>query len=735
MYILRRSLASLSLASFLLNPLSAYALMIPNGEEVSIPTLLSASDYGITETATELPAERTLRTATFDLGNGKRAQVSVSQDLFTHNPHQPDSIVFANSKGEKQGNSFVFDYLPQDTRVSFDLTKPSYTLSKGTHSFTLSFPTQSSIEGTILNDHQISYPLSENATLVWTVDGTNVKKEIHVKNTGTNPTFPFSISSSLTKSLQNNSIILSDGSQKIFQTEKPYLLTTNYYPLLNSVSLIENSLGNFEYVYDESALPSEYILDPDTGLIEPGTVVSDNTVGSQAWINPGNLVSGGSFAQIRFTEGATVTSEYVKATNFGFSIPDGSTILGIRAEFTPLDSLAYNQSRTEFGYNEECTVTDSNVRIVKGGTFGSVNKTGFSNGGNWSYDSTVTRQYGSEDGSYNLNDLWSETWTAADINSSNFGVALSVSGTCSGSSSSGYYFMGLQTMAMKIQYAAPSCNVPAECGTTTNGCVSGICDACSDDSQCASGNCNEGTGECAGSPTGSSCTTSADCLTGACINGYCTGVCGWMCASMTLPAGYGIMKQSDNSIVSFTDLTSASTPIWIVKDPTGVKTKIMSLAVARYSGGSACDYSGFTVDTNTSTYKSIFHDGANNLDFGTAGRKYSLYIPKSASHDRVRLCSGKTSIGCTSSDSWSFLANDAGSIVSTNGGFNTTGITVSVSGSYWIVTGLTGTSGEGESSGGGGGGGDVPSFSTIGLLILLGGCYMMMMRKGELLDA
>ncbi len=216
----RRSLASLSLASFLLNPMAAYASIIPlaNAEQVNIPTLLSASDYGITESATELPAERTLRTATFDLGNGKRAQVSVDVNLFTKHPQYPDQIVFASSKGVKNGNSFNFDYLPQDTRVSFDLTKPSYTLTKGEHSFTLSFPTQSSIAGTVLNDHQVSYPLSENATLIWTVDGANVKKEIYVHNQSLAlPTedppkadagrFPFTIDSDLSKSLQNNSII------------------------------------------------------------------------------------------------------------------------------------------------------------------------------------------------------------------------------------------------------------------------------------------------------------------------------------------------------------------------------------------------------------------------------------------------------------------------------------------------------------------------------------------------
>ena len=86
--ILKRLLASLTLASFFLNPLVAYAQLLPapGVEEVSIPTLLNPTDYSITEPAQELPGERTLRTATFDLGGGKRAQVSVPSSLFTHHP-------------------------------------------------------------------------------------------------------------------------------------------------------------------------------------------------------------------------------------------------------------------------------------------------------------------------------------------------------------------------------------------------------------------------------------------------------------------------------------------------------------------------------------------------------------------------------------------------------------------------------------------------------------------------
>ncbi len=237
----RRFLACLSLTTLLLAPAGAFA-EDPFAEIISPPALLSAADYGIKEVANELPSERTLRTAVFDLGMNKRAQVSVPPDLFTK--AADGSIVFAKSTGEVKDSHFVFDYLAQDTHVFFDLATPSYTLTKGEHSFTLAFPLSSSTLGTVLNDHQISYPLSETATLVWTVDGTNVKKEIHVHNTGTNPTFAFVINSDLIQSLTDNTILLKDASGETFlQTEKPFFMTKNGDPLLTSVSLVETSEG------------------------------------------------------------------------------------------------------------------------------------------------------------------------------------------------------------------------------------------------------------------------------------------------------------------------------------------------------------------------------------------------------------------------------------------------------------------------------------------------------------
>lgn len=74
--------------------------------------------------------------------------------------------------------------------------------------------------------------------------------------------------------------------------------------------------------------------------------------------------------------------------------------------------------------NNEAYVLDSSVKIVKSnGNFGSTNKADVSN--KWP-ESDTYKSYGSS------SDLWDEGWTPADINNSNFGVALSASITGTG---------------------------------------------------------------------------------------------------------------------------------------------------------------------------------------------------------------------------------------------------------------------------------------------------------------
>jgi len=142
-----------------------------------------------------------------------------------------------------------------------------------------------------------------------------------------------------------------------------------------------------------------------TTATSPATTVNDTTVGISAWTNPNNSqVSDNVYATNLLSDGeeGTATSNYLKATNFGFSIPSGSTINGILVEIEAKSSAS--------------TLTWTNVRAVKGGTISATTKAGTTNG------ITTTEAYSSIPTTGASTDLWGESWTAADINASTFGV-------------------------------------------------------------------------------------------------------------------------------------------------------------------------------------------------------------------------------------------------------------------------------------------------------------------------
>ena len=101
---------------------------------------------------------------------------------------------------------------------------------------------------------------------------------------------------------------------------------------------------------------------------------------------------------------ASVTTYYLKATNFGFTIPTDATIDGILVDVERMAHPGANNS-----------VSDSRARIIKGGTIGSTDK---AKAGAWGQTAEVFQTYGSP------TDTWGETWTPSDINSSTFGFAI-----------------------------------------------------------------------------------------------------------------------------------------------------------------------------------------------------------------------------------------------------------------------------------------------------------------------
>lgn len=144
-----------------------------------------------------------------------------------------------------------------------------------------------------------------------------------------------------------------------------------------------------------------------------GTGADDATVGTVAWTNPGNITASDGVFAVTGTLGAVAVSHWLKATNFGFAIPTGAVIRGIVAEV--------QRKQTPPGIPGPVSpwVADNAVRIVKGGT---IQATDRSSPSLWPLASAYA-SYGS------AADLWGQTWTAADLNASTFGVALSARNT------------------------------------------------------------------------------------------------------------------------------------------------------------------------------------------------------------------------------------------------------------------------------------------------------------------
>jgi len=152
-----------------------------------------------------------------------------------------------------------------------------------------------------------------------------------------------------------------------------------------------------------------------TGPNNPSSSGIDASVGSFTWNNTGNI-----FASDNSRSDATLNSNgdityYLTSTNFGFSIPATDNIDGIVVEIERSDNGG--------GGN----IKDNIVKIIKGGSISGTDKSGV---GNWP-SADAYKTYGS------ATDLWGLTWTAADINSNNFGIAISVNRTGGGTNNTG----------------------------------------------------------------------------------------------------------------------------------------------------------------------------------------------------------------------------------------------------------------------------------------------------------
>jgi len=151
------------------------------------------------------------------------------------------------------------------------------------------------------------------------------------------------------------------------------------------------------FVFNASAQSS-------SGFKTATSVISHSAIGLVGW---NNILSA------LFSDGSETTStalllgddtEYLELTNFNITIPAGMVITGIEVEILKSGSNGITYS-----------VTDKDVRIIKGGVITGNN---LARSGKWP-GSEQAFTYGS------ATEDWGTSWTPADINSSNFGVAIS----------------------------------------------------------------------------------------------------------------------------------------------------------------------------------------------------------------------------------------------------------------------------------------------------------------------
>jgi hypothetical protein len=150
-----------------------------------------------------------------------------------------------------------------------------------------------------------------------------------------------------------------------------------------------------------------------SGPLGPGSAASVSFGGSD--FNFNNAVNIFSSDDSRATSTGLVSlfngeTEYLQATNFGFSIPSAAIICGIVVEAEKSATGIGTVLGIGLSY-----VSDYSVRLIRNGTVAGNNK---ASAAHW----TGSESYHTYGGN---SDIWGVAWTPADINASNFGIAFS----------------------------------------------------------------------------------------------------------------------------------------------------------------------------------------------------------------------------------------------------------------------------------------------------------------------
>ena len=213
-------------------------------------------------------------------------------------------------------------------------------------------------------------------------------------------------------------IVLPDSSQTSYSYSKNTLTVTD--PASKQRRNYSDALGRLTQV-DEPAGGSSATSGTGTVTMSPsgserfaaspgsqgpnncGTGSGVNRGGTQAWTWPQDIAISGSYPAFILLPHPG-DSDYLVATNFGFSVPSNATIKGISASFS---RYADNPN----------VILDLFIQLTKNGT--SPIGTDHSSGTAWPTTAAVASYGGSTD-------LWGTTWTPAEISASTFGLMIAI---------------------------------------------------------------------------------------------------------------------------------------------------------------------------------------------------------------------------------------------------------------------------------------------------------------------
>lgn len=183
-------------------------------------------------------------------------------------------------------------------------------------------------------------------------------------------------------------------------------------------TLLGDSTGSYPItdmdVYQKKLYVSVTAGSQSVGPNSPTAALNVSGSGGVSWNSPDNIKMGDSANSSSASSLNSIrTTDYLKATNFGFNIPQGATILGIKVEV--------ERSRSGSGSGN---IFDKEVKLVKAdSSLSSLNK---ANTTSWPGSESYA-SYGSS------SDLWNESWSPSAINDGNFGVVFSAKGSSGGS--------------------------------------------------------------------------------------------------------------------------------------------------------------------------------------------------------------------------------------------------------------------------------------------------------------